>query len=794
MKQVRIQGATIQTQNVNFAGGLDLTTPVNALKPGNALEAMNYEPGLNGGYRRIDGFERFDGKPAPSAATYLYLEGAFPGAVAVGNAVVGSTSGAGGIVVHITPGGLAVSKVSGQFVAGEQIRVGANPVGQLSYAPSPRGIPDAYNDAVALAAAADLYRLAIQAVPGEGPIRGVWMHKGVVYAFRDNVGKTECCMYATSNNGYSFGAGWGKVALGFEIDLTAPNSPVYTGASNEVYWTAHGQTNGSLVRFSGPVPSGIVAGTAYYVVNASGGSFSLSASKGGAVLPIGQVGPGSGLVCQGQAKRINELEELWVNSSGGYVKVMRVAVRSGAWDSFDLVATASIAVATANGQNAFTGTLPAGDLWRTGLFGTPKVSTLSASKAITLKPGGRFEFVSANFYGSLDTYRMYFCDGVNRAFEFEGPRLNNGLQLPAVCIPINTGMAVDTPNYITVHKKKLFLSFGASVQYSGDGTPYQWTILSGANEIGVGDAVTGMIPQAGDTLAIFTRSSSYQLNGSTNNSFQLLPIAAETGAIGRTVQVVGRTLALDDRGIVTTDRTQTYGNFVQASISTAVQPLIDKLRGRILASSVYRSRGQYRLYASQGEGLIVGFNDQGVIGITQFKYPTENTPVCVASCEDATGKDVVFFGDSNGMVYQADVGSSFDGQPIESYVRLPFNNISNPRNRKRFRKAIMDMAATAYAAIRFQPEFSFSDPDIGTHRLQTAQGSTGVEVGGTGGYWDFDNWDEFAYDARLVSSPEFGIEGTGLSLSVTFYSSSAIDLGHVLQGMVIHYSLRRLSR
>lgn len=685
MKPVRIQPADIRTQYIQFKGGIDLATPVLSLRPGSALEAVNYEPGLNGGYKRIDGFERFDGRPSPSKAVYTYLEGELSTFIAPGVTVTGATSGATGVAVMYDAklGALCVTKTVGEFEAGEQLLVGGAVVGTILVDPHPRGYRDTLNDALATALSADAYRADIGPAPGSGPVRGVWMHQGVLYAFRDNAGATECAMHKATPTG------WQAVALGEEIRFTNANISVKEGA---ILTQAAGAPTATVARV---------------------------------VLETG---------------------------------TLQSAVNTGRLILKNRVGAFAAGAATTTGTGA--GTL-----------------TLSAVQAaITLKPGGRFEFVSSNLGGSTATYRMYGCDGKNRAFEFDG----------ATFAPIATGMVEDTPSFIVEHKKKLFLSFKAGVQYSGDGDPYKWTVMVGAGEIGLGDDVTGFAVQAGDTLAMYSRNSSHQLNGATNNTFQMNPISKEIGAIAYTVQTVGKTLATDDRGIIATERTQAYGNFAQASISQMVQPLVDQLRTKVIGSTVYRNRNQYRVYGSDGSGLIAAFGENGLLGITQLQYPVRTS--CFASCEDGSGKDVVFFGAENGYVYQADTGSSFDGEPIEAYLRMPFNNVGGPRIRKRFRKAVLEMAASGYASIRFQPEFSYGDPDVGTHRTQTA------DVAGGGGYWDSSNWDEFFYDAQLVSSPAFRIEGTGLSMALLFYSSTVLDLGHILQGMIIHFSTKRLER
>lgn len=48
---------------IALIGGLDLTTPSPLCKPGTLADCLNYEVASRAGYSRIDGFERFDGRP-----------------------------------------------------------------------------------------------------------------------------------------------------------------------------------------------------------------------------------------------------------------------------------------------------------------------------------------------------------------------------------------------------------------------------------------------------------------------------------------------------------------------------------------------------------------------------------------------------------------------------------------------------------------------------------------------------------------------------------------------------------
>lgn len=676
---------------VKFEGGMDLASPALSITAGCAADGMNYEAGVTGvfgGFRRIDGFERYSGKPSPSDAFYWYASAILSGTPVVGDTITGVSSAATGVIARIDGSALSLTKITGAFVA-EAFTGGGG--GTLTVAPTRGGYSAGVDDATSLNAAADIYRADIGTVNGARPIRGGWTYKGVQYAFVDNAGGTACEMFKSSSSG------WTAVALGRKLAFTSGGT--YVPAEGD---TITGELSGAtavLTRI--PLETGTYAAgdaTGQYIFASQTGTFQVETVKVGATLNVANV---------------------------------------------------------------------AGN-----------------STAITLAPAGRYEFVNYNFYGSTDTLRMYGCDGVNKSFEFDG----------ATFVQINTGMALDRPLHISAHKKMLQLSFYGSTQTSGVGTPYKWIAALGATEIGIGDSVTGYLVQPGDTLAIFARNSTHQLIGSSTNDFVLKPLSPETGGIPYTTQNLGnRAYALDDRGIIELTRTQAFGNFDSATVSRKVQSLINTMRSVVVASSVYKSRNQYRLYASNGTGLVMTTDGDIVTGLMPFDYNSGRTdnlinPTCAWNGEDSTGKDVVFFGADNGYVYQADKGSSFDGYEIQAYLRMPFNNLKSPRHNKEYFKAVLEMTSVSYAEIRFQPEFSYGDSDIQGHAIAASA------VQGTGGYWDVAQWDTFFYDARSVNSPEFDINGSGSNMSLLFYSFNDLDLGHTLQGVLIHYILRSLAR
>lgn len=206
-----------------IGGGLDLLTPAIALKPGQVIDAQNYEPQISGGYRRINGYERFDGHSSPTGTSYWLIPVAATGTITVGNTITGGSSGATAKVLSVVGANVIGGRLTGTFTNGENITIAAVIVGTISGTVLQNGatLPSDDNDYTLLAA--NDQRLNILAVPGSGRIRGVWVYKDVVYAFRDNAGATAGTMWKSS------AGGWVQVTFGTEIQFTGAVGQVFVG-------------------------------------------------------------------------------------------------------------------------------------------------------------------------------------------------------------------------------------------------------------------------------------------------------------------------------------------------------------------------------------------------------------------------------------------------------------------------------------------------------------------------------------------------------------------------------------
>lgn len=700
-----------KTFNFPLGGGLDLTTPPAAIHPGRVLSANNYEPDDEGGYRRLAGYERFDGLPSPSDASYwfIYFDQGTGTEPVAGNVVTGLTStdtaevlfvvtntgtwgvDAAGWIVAVNATGLYSDNETLQVAAATiAVADGALLIGGIG-AEEQAGASDALHETY-MRAAIEARRTDIAAVPGGGPITGVWFFGGLVYAVRDNVGRTAGVMHVSS------AAGWVVVDLGDFIDFGT----------------------GAITPFlEGEVVTQAVSGATGVVVS---------------------VGITSGSFAGGDA------------AGRLYLKTI-----TGTFDNTNALSAPS------------TGT---------GV-------SLSVLTAITLPAGGKYQFYNYNFGGSIGTYSMWGCNGVGRGFRFDGTDF----------APIHlTGLtdAIDKPQHTIAHKKHLFFSIGSSVQHSSTGLPMEWNALTGAAEIATGDIVTGMQDQPGGSLAIFNRNRTYILYGDDVNNWDLSDYNLEKGALEWTIQDAGVSIYFDDRGVSILGQTDKFGDFALNSVSQTIDPVI-QIKKRLVNNSVrIRSKNQYRVFFSDGTGLILRVDNNPRRG-NQLRYefmPMQYDAVIEVICseEDTGGFERTFFGATDGFVYEAEKGESFDGNLIKFFLRLPFCHCKTPRFNKRFHKATFQIDSPDQTVINFSPEFSYGK-SAGVTQLPLADFST------AGAEWDLGAfWGSFIWDGQLVGEAEAYIQGVGINISLQILGESNFERQHTWQSVTYNFSQRGLQR
>lgn len=779
-----MQLAPIKTEVFGLGGGLDLVSPALSLAPGMLIDSVNLEPDIYGGYRRMYGFERYDGHTSPSAADYYIFGCTISATIAAGDTITGGTSAKTAVVLvaaSATDTFLVVTRVSGTFTVGEDLKVGGVTKAVYASAILNGGSTPALH-ATYKNLTADNYRASIAAPTGSGAIRGVWYYNGDIYCFRDNAGATACGMWKATTSG------WTAVTLGRELLFAALTKTVTMtiAAPGVVTWTGHGLTNGVAVVFSttGALPTGLVAGTIYYVVNAAAGTFEVAATIGGASITTS--GSQSGThTATSPSVEVTDGVTVTGKVSGATAVVRRSLLRTGTWTTTPVGSLVFAAV---------TGAFQSGEMLTVG--GIATVQTTTADTAIVLSPGGRYEFINANFAGTTDTFRMYGVDGVNLMFEFDG----------TYYVPIRTGISPDTPKFIAFWKNMLICAIKSSVQVSGIGDPFSWTALTGAAELAIGDVVSGLLPQTGNAsvgaMIIYTAGNTnktYILYGNDTSDFNLMLQSPDSGAQAYTCQNIGYGFALDTKGVVSIQTTLNFGNFIKSTLTRKIQPIIDAKRGLAKASCIVRSTNQYRIFFSDGTGIILYMQsteetstpqDGSIVGgIMYFDY-TAIEMYCntVVSYVDSAGLEHIMAGGSNGMVYELDKGTSHDGEAIKSRMFLAFNSNKTPRNIKRYRRTVFQVTCknTAHVNIGYELNYGSTETDSGYRSAQT------LIVGGS--YWDIFIWDQFVWDSPYVTEYTIDTPGNGRNIGLLMYGETDEDEPYTIHSAIVSYMIGRLER
>jgi hypothetical protein len=689
MSNIKLPNQQHLSEFIAFTGGLDIMSPPVTIPPGFAIDALNFEEDVFGGYTSVAGYERYDGTQAPSASPYAILTYSAIGTAAVGNTITGATSGATARVLLITASYMVIYPLTGSFVAEIIVSKGATVSGPAVLMGSTGKL-----DAIYLSLAADYRRTLIPAVPGSGNILGVWQYKDNVYAFRNAV-TTGVGMYRASPTG------WIAVNLGYEV---------------------------------------------YY-------------SLGSGVQPIEGI-----TIVQGAKNGV----------------LSRITIEKGSFASGD--AEGRLIFSSING--IFTPST---------VFTSGIAANCVVQKTITIpNTSGRFDFINANFYGSSNYLRMYGCDGTNRAFEFDGTTF----------VPINTILPIlgvtdplDKPSYIAEHQHHLCIAIQSALFISSIGTPYSWQALTGAAEIDMSDKVTGLMKQPGENatpaLAVYCRNRTYILYGTTSATWNLSEYNSQSGAIPWSIQKIGTTYAFDDRGITTLATSMSYGNFEEATVSQRVQGWLKTKRAQVTDSHIVRDKQQYRLF----------FNDGSAAYWTIGKEIKSMMPVMLAnpvlcSCSDEKyntgmgGDELVFFGSSNGYVYQMDKGTSFDGASITSYLSLSFNNFKAYRLLKKFRHVSFEIKGSGYSEFKTNYDLGYGSVNIS----QPAALTNIVNLSAP--YWDSPDtiWDKFVWDGVPLTALSMSTPGIGENISIKISTEGTYFSPIKFSGCFVEYSPQRQMR
>lgn len=577
-----------------------------------------------------------------------------------------------------------------------------------------------------LLAAQDDFRDDIGVVPGSNAVRSAWQLSDLVYAIRDNGGATEGILHVESAAG----------------------------------WTTAGVTMAEYIFFD----AGLAAGAT-----------------------------------------VVEGDTLTGGTSGATGTIHRIVLNAGstAWDG--------------SGEGYFVLTGVAGGPFQDNeALESPALTQIADAKGInillTLSPGGRYEWVNHNFFAGAGTLRAYGVNGVDDfAFELD----ENSVLSPIFFPETPTGADPDAgapgtaPFLIEEHRNYLWFGFpGGRYINSVIGEPLLITGFLGSNEFGAGDELTGLISVVGSVLVVLTERETRGLFGFDASDFELKLVSEKSGSRLFGAQKIDTVYSLDDLGISSLSRTDAFGDFIGSTVSQLVQPLIvGQIQEIFTDSTIVRASNQYRIYFEDGSAFVMyipAAGDQNrqraqlgaqtrtgvMFGFLQYPFAVS----CIWNTEDGDGTEKSYFitndiGDGFGFVFQDRIGSNFDGEKIQSFIRTTYNFLKAPSTRKRFRRVDLEIDAQRPLVLKFIADMSFGVSDA-----ENVTAEPDVDLMAGGGQWNIDDWDEFFWDGQQRSASRANIRGTGEAIAFVIFNDSASVEPFILQGLTVHHEPRRLQR
>ena len=396
--------------------------------------------------------------------------------------------------------------------------------------------------------------------------------------------------------------------------------------------------------------------------------------------------------------------------------------------------------------------------------------------------GGKQDAINFNFYAGLTTDRVYYADGINCPMYYD--------PMQHVVVPIFTSYneQLDVSSHIAEYQNRLI----ASTNYGGfitsvTGTPDLIDGTLGSIEIGVGAVITAFSKLSTNLLAVFTAEKTWGLEGTTVATWQFRQLTDSSGAKPFTVTRLDQVFAGDDVGIVQINRTDKLGGMQSSTITNNMQELYANLTKAISCSTSIRAKEQMRYFfakeavvASRIAYQSANGNDTVRYGMTTLKL--NHDVLCVTTGEDSLGVERSYFGSSDGYVYEMDIGTTFDGQPIDSTVKLAFNHINGTAVKKRFEGITVEARANSPTTVDVWHSLDDGTRTYSSRPLHYLHGGTALYNKAVFG--------RAIFNAERLGRVKAKLKGSGYNIQIIFNRNSTSEEQITLTGYSMRYTPR----
>lgn len=302
-----------------------------------------------------------------------------------------------------------------------------------------------------------------------------------------------------------------------------------------------------------------------------------------------------------------------------------------------------------------------------------------------------------------------------------------------------------------------------------------------------------------DSLYILGPTSIHKITGSSEVDFTLETVTEDLGTVApRSIQEIGGDvwfLAYDGvRTIAGTDRNDDLSlSLMSSDIPNTMERLPYNSSSRDVVSVQVKRKEQYRLFIGDPtattpaleqsvEGVLVGSRMvQGQLAREWFTTRGINPSCCDSLVE--SNDELVIHGGYDGLVYEQESGSSFNGVNVDANIKLPYLTFGDNNVRKTLYTAGIYIISEGVAEPTLSYEYDYLSPStLQPSSISLGTGEAGAALYGTAVYGTSTYFVNYAINTLqyLVGS------GKNVSFSV---SSNDINDPYTIQTLILEYSL-----
>lgn len=471
-----------------------------------------------------------------------------------------------------------------------------------------------------------------------------------------------------------------------------------------------------------------------------------------------------------------------ITAPGVSATIVAISTEGGSWDSGD----ASGYIAFTYTSGTFTSGIITGSLSATANY--TKITS-------TLKPGGSYKFVQGRFdlLPGLQREKITFM----ASSSYYPSYIANGRINPILShnLPDNfsTGLFATS---IVEFKNRLWLGYpDGRLIFSNVGNPLDFDPTTFSGVIQLEDKIVDLRVVTGDVLVVLCENSIQTIQALSVGDatatvvsdylFSNSTLTTTSGCVsGSAHRIFDDLIYIDERGLTSLEATEKFGNFETKSYSKNIQRTLSANISNIVGSYVDSSLNQYRIFFSDGFGIIFTFsmisNKSGsatfksVKGATTFRY------LIPISC---VGDKI--FGSTNGYLYKTDSGTSFNGEEIQTQLNTAYYHYQSPSFIKRFREIYFDGIIPFDLQFLIKANFDYRDTKYVSSTVQDEL----IVSGGAGSSYGEGVYDVMRYSSSESQTSVYYVSSFGTNMSVFIKTSNKYVDPHTLSSMIVQYSV-----